>query len=315
MAQPTQDTAVSPEEQQKTYDKLAALNRLSQVEKDEAGNILAVGFSNHPSLAEENEAEGAKPGLSDEDVQSLLKLPFLEVVALQSQKLTDSGYQHLGRIPRIEAVTISDPVYTPGLSHAYVMSLDKANEQLVVLDLEQSQAIDASALPLLWGFPKLRFLGVDRVSADASLIDFTEGAPLIEWLDLRQTTLTDEQFGRVIRNLPNLKMLQITVAEDQDPETGLGPHSLRHLKEHPKLNTLVIEDPAFLPLTWENGLEAVSTIPTLDQFFYLDRGVDPDKQVAEEDIARLKENRPMNINGPNIALPDIQGLYWRVGIL
>jgi hypothetical protein len=311
--------AITPEQQQQVYEELAKLTRYSQAREDGAGNIIGVGFTNHPSLAEDDEPEGAYPGLNDAAMEKLSRLPWLESIALQSQPLTDSGYQLIGLLPRIEAVTISDPVYQPGLSHAYVMSLENLKEQLEILELEQSQAIDNSALPLLWGYPKLRFLAVDGVSADDSVVEFARGTPALTGLELWNTALSDDDLHALVNAAQGLEYLLISPAPG-DPDNPDGPRltaaSLRHLKELPNLRFLALEGRSFLPLPFENGLEHLADIPNLENVSYPRVRAGMDEGVPEDVTSRLQEAAPnLKISDDRLDRPTILGYDWRLGIL
>jgi hypothetical protein len=251
-------------------------------------------------------------------MQKLLQLPTLETVALQSQPLTDSGYQVLGLLPRVEAVTISDPVYQPGLSHAYILTLENLKGQLEVLELEQSQAIDNSALPLLWGFPKMQFLAVDGVSADDSVVEFVRGTPALTGLELWRTTLTDGDLHALVNAASGLQYLLLSPAEAEEGAqvSGITASSLRHLKDLSNLRTLRLAGAGILPLPFEGGLEHLVEVPNLETVFYPEDRPGTPNGVPEEVTAKLREAAPhLKINQNEPDRPQILGYDWRLGIL
>jgi hypothetical protein len=314
-----EEEQITPEQQQQVFEELAKLSRYSEARKLSNGTIVGVGFSNHPSLKQDDEPEDAYPGLNDAAMQKLLQLPQLESIALQSQPLTDSGYQVIGLLPRVETVTISDPVYQPGLSHAYVISLENLKEQLEVLELEQSEAIDNSALPLLWGYPKLQFLAVDGVSADDSVIDFVRGTPALTGLELWNTTLSDEELHALVNAAQGLQYLLIAPAAPESGEprgSRITASSLRHLKELPNLRFLQLQGEGILPLPFENGLEHLTEIPNLTKLSYPQKHAGMDEGVPADVTSQLKEARPdLEISADQLERPRIMGYDWRLGIL
>jgi len=296
---------LSPSKQEAVFQKLASQTNAADCITDDAGNILAVGFSNHASLAPKGDSA---PGLTDPSLAELATLPHLETVALQSQPLSDGGYEHLSQISQLRAVAISQPVFVPGLTHACVQSLQGKSETLEALDLDETEAIENDILPLLYGFPRLRFLGIDGKQADNSVAEFAEGAENIEALDLRETTLSDEGLARLLRSLPKLRMLRL----GSDGATGINAWSLRHLTHSSSLEVLDLQGTAFANLPWAHGLEPLAELPDLRQL-RLPESSEPE---AQEAIAKLQAARPdLRIGGDPVNFTDTLGLDWRVGIL
>jgi hypothetical protein len=199
------------------------------------------------------------------------------------------------------------------------MSLENLKEQLEILELEQSQAIDNSALPLLWGYPKLRFLAVDGVSADDSVVEFARGTPALTGLELWNTALSDDDLHALVNAAQGLEYLLISPAPG-DPDNPDGPRltaaSLRHLKELPNLRFLALEGRSFLPLPFENGLEHLADIPNLENVSYPRVRAGMDEGVPEDVTSRLQEAAPnLKISDDRLDRPTILGYDWRLGIL
>jgi hypothetical protein len=205
---PTPTTpAASATQQLATVKRLAALVCRMNVTYDEADNVVALNFSNHPIAC----GPSVMPrGLTDEHARELLQFPELKRVRFEKMPmaLTAAGYQTLARIPGLEAALFAYVLGDPTFMHAV-----RDHRHLKVLELKHLFQIEGTRLAELPSYDELRVLELDVDSAArAAAVPFIKRHPKLISLQLHRTTITNADMGEIVAAVPDLEGLELKPA-------------------------------------------------------------------------------------------------------
>ncbi len=317
--------AISPEEQEAVFQQLAEKTYHAEKTTDAAGNIIFVCLNQHEFFKKKSDRPDA-PGLSDQDMKLLLRLPELRGLTLQRQPISNQGYEVLKEMPQLEVASIADfktnrqqaPETLP--TSEMITYLDGARG-LKVLDLTHSFRMqgDPEVLQDMQGFPELEVLVVDVGISDdwEEFWPFVQKSPKLKRLKLHRCNFSEEQIAQLLNALPELEFFEMKPAGNE-PEKRWSYQSLKLVAAHPAIRVLrLIHSDAF-PLPWENGLEHLAQADNLEVFMYPNPQTgEKELKVAEEDLARLKDARPdLQINPPRPQWPEKPnpaGYEWEIG--
>lgn len=255
---------------------------------DDKGRITRIRFSNH-GVYKGDQPE--KPGVDDSDMQGLLEFKQLKDIGWEKQRVGDKGTAILKHFPQIEEVRFH---YMAGWFrdndqrdkiHADFMLVVEGYKHLKALELKHLFALDDTSVhKFKKEFPSLEYMELDCESAGPPAVHIVSLAPKLKGLELHRTTLTDEQFGKIIDLAPNLVYLEVKPRSHKEGlVTGL---SLRHLKRLKKLQVLRLSHNGWMPLQYDDGLEHLVGIKSLKTVWI------PKQATTAADIEKLRQARP-----------------------
>jgi hypothetical protein len=255
---------------------------------DDEGNITQIRFSNH-GVYKGDQPE--KPGVDDEDMLGLLAFPHLKDIGWEKQRVGDKGTSLLKHFPQIEQVRFHymagwfrDNQQRDKIQADFMLVVD-GYEKLKALELKHLFALDATSVhKFKHPFPALEYMELDCESAGPPAVHLVSLAPKLKGLELHRTTLSDEQFGKIVDLAPNLIYLELKPkGHRQGFVTG---RSLRHLARLKNLQVLRLSHNGWKPLGFEDGLEHLVELKSLKSVWI------PDSATTEADIEKLRKARP-----------------------
>jgi len=130
-----------------------------------------------------------EPGITDDDLASLVDLDGLEELWLPGARVSDAGVEHLKNLPALEVVVLGDTTCTDDACQTFA-----ALENLRVLNLNASQITDAG-LARLKGLSRLETvrLGASRVTKLADL----KGLSALRFLIVQNGAIGDEALAQL----------------------------------------------------------------------------------------------------------------------
>jgi hypothetical protein len=284
----------SPEEQQKVYKELAEKTYFAHQETDEQGNIIYVCFNQMGPFKKNNPDA---PGLTGEDLAQFTRFPKLEGFTLQGQPLRPEDYAVLRAFPDLKVAGLknlaTNDKLADDLDYAPALRYLKDMKNLLVLDLTHSFGLQDNE-PVLneLEFPELETLIVDVGYADDfdELMPLIAKSPKITRLKLHRTPFSDEQMKQILDALPNLVWLEMK-PRGNTPGKNWSHQSLAMIPQYPNIQYLRLIHGDALPLPWENGLEHLANAENL-KLLQFPNAKDPEKEVKEEDLQKLREALP-----------------------
>jgi len=171
-------------------------------------------------------AELTESPVPGEELAHLQAFPELEVLSIDSYRLTDAGVEHLAGLEKLKHLRLGKTqIEGTGLAHL------KASTQLESLSLAESDLQD-DGLVHLKPFPRLRELNLRSTILRGPGLAHLAGLTALEKLSLRSTTVGDEH----LQHLAELAEL----AELDLYGTRVGDDGLKTLAALEKLDTLVL---------------------------------------------------------------------------
>ncbi|MDX2019789.1 MAG: hypothetical protein SF187_06070 [Deltaproteobacteria bacterium] len=208
---------------------------------DANDNVIALNFSSHQSFCGTQE----HPGLSDDDMQKLLKFPSLRRVRFERMnRVTSAGYGVLAKLKNLEAALFA---YPDGANKDFMLSV-KDNARLKVLELKHLFSISGTSLPSLPAYQDLRVLELDNASAERSVaLPFIKKHPALISLQLHRTSLTNADVSEIADTLPNLEGIELKPAG-----SSMNNGVFEHLGRMKKLKVIQLAGGLSVP-AWEAG--------------------------------------------------------------
>lgn len=258
--------APTPEEQQKTAAALSAQSISHKIVTDDAGNVIKLAISNHKGSMKDRSAEPPTPLHPDVFRELIVQLPYLEAIGLEKQHLGDEEYALLGQLKNLIDVRLhSMNEGERKASKDAPMFINELPLPLTVLELKHNFRVSGGCMSKLKPQPALEKLEIDNGYATDDAVEMILSAKdNLRNLQLHRTTITDQNFQRIVKNLPHLEILEVRPnGPRENPITG---RSLQALKNHPSLEALRLSQ-KWTELPYEGGLDALATIPTLKYVF------------------------------------------------
>lgn len=255
---------------------------------DDEGNVTEIRFSNHQVYRGD---QPEKQGVTDADMKGLPAFPKLKDVGWEKQRVGNAGTAVLKQMPDIEQVRFH---YMAGWfrDHDQREKID-ADFMLVVdgfrklkhLELKHLFALDATSVDKFeHEFPALEYVELDCESAGPEALHLIALAPKLKGLELHRTTLTDEEFSKLIDLAPNLVYMELKPRGHR--EGYITGASLRHVARLEHLQVLRLSHAGWKPLGYDSGLEHLVGMKSL-KTLWLSKGI-----VSRADLAKLRKARP-----------------------
>ena len=278
-------------------DQLADEMHHGMVFRNDSGEVVGFQASSHKGKIKANPDGRA---FQDADITVLEQYPSLVRLELEKPVLTPGGMERIAEMSQIEELelwSIQPPPHLKdqlkALPPAYLEPLD-ALKHLRKLDFKHNR-IEVEALLQLGNYPQLETLVLDGQLSEAVAIPFIERNPTLKELHLHRTNLSNEEFGRIIRALPQLERLQLKPA-NQKPET-VGGRGLRHLQNARHLREISLSH-KWDEVPYEDGLSHLVGVPGL-KLVKIDIGEGTERDAL---LQRLSEERPdLLIMGKGVA--------------
>ena len=261
------------ENQRELAERLGALVEGYDVQTDDAGNVVLLALSNHPIHRKDNKAPPA-PGVRDDDLKALLKMPRLRTVFLEKQPITNAGYAMLTRLPELTDLRLhylNDKLFRDRKGYTYPLAdanaalvVNELRRPLKVLEIKHCFAIRDVSIDRLKPQPELEKLELDATFAGPKAVRFILGSPKVRNLQLHRTTMSDAELVCVLKGLPALEVLELRPAGPRDRKAKpITARSLRGLEGHKKLRAV------YMGINWpgtvyEGGLAQLAGIQTLE---------------------------------------------------
>ncbi len=268
-------------------DRLASAMHAGEVFRNDTGTVIGFHASSHPI---KRKKAPDKRVFTDSDVHVLQQYPELRILELEKAELSASGAQAIARMIQLQELELWS--VQPNPISAELMQAFAPLTGLRKFDLKHNHA-DLEAFLALPDFPKLETLVLDEEISEAPAIAFIERHPNITELHLHRTSMTNDDFGRVIDALPKLERLLL---KPRNQETGtVGGPGLAHLARAEHLSELYLAH-QWDQMPWDDGLEHLIQVPCLRLVRV---------ELDEALMQRLSEARPeLYVFGRSVAFHD-----------
>ncbi len=255
---------------------------------DDNGRITTIRFSNHGVYRKD---QPEKPGTDDDDMQGLLAFPHLTDVGWECQRVGNRGVAMLKNFPEIQEVRfhymakmIPEDQRENVISPDFMLVVD-GFQKLRVLEYKHLFALNGTRIDKFkHPLPTLEYMELDCESAGPPALHLIALAPKLRGLELHRTTLTDEEFGKLVELAPGLEYLEIKPKFHR--EGYITGESLRYVAGLKQLKVLRLSHNGWKPLAYQNGLEHLVNHPALKTVLL------PKSAVTQNDRAALQQARP-----------------------
>jgi hypothetical protein len=228
---------------------------------DDEGNVIKLAVSNHGAFWAGEDVPPPEP-MPEDLFRRVLELEHLQAIGIEKQDIGDETYHMLGRLKKLQDVRLHYMSAEAGATRNAPLFINDLPLPLHVLEIKHNFKIRGGCMEKLKPQPELQKLEIDTGYAGPRAVGFIEKSPELVNLQIHRTSMTDADLQRVFKALPKLEVLLVRpVKLRQDPVTL---NSLRGLKGHENLR-LVILGMHWGEITYENGLDALATIPSLQQ--------------------------------------------------
>jgi len=205
------------------------------------------------------------------------------------QPLTDADYAKLKQLPELEDIRLHYVGHTKehpeleGQTTADSAKVIDAFPNLRILELKHSFGLNKETAPQLGPQPDLVKLELDIPYSRTPSVPLMQSATKVRNFQLHRTSLTKDEFISVIRNMPELEVVEVRPAWP----ANLQSDSLVAFKDHPKLKAIAMSLD-WGELQWEDGLEHLASCPNLEVVQIGVKGIGIDSPA----IQKLHEVRP-----------------------
>ena len=253
----------SPEEQAEAVKALCAQATGSHAVLDDHGNVIKLAISNHGILWKNKTEPLPTPLHPDEFRKWIGTLPHLQAIALEKQHLGDEEYALLGNLKKLTDVRLhymneGDLAATADAP----LFINDLPLPLTVLEIKHNFKVSGGCMAELKPQPELWKIELDTGYATNDAVPFIMAARKnLRNLQLHRTTITDDQFRKL---MPELKELEILEVRPNGPrENPITLTSLSALEGLENLTTLRMSQKWGTDIVYEGGLDALARMPNL----------------------------------------------------
>lgn len=257
------------EREKQLAERIASLAEAHHVETDANGHVVRFGVSNH-GMHRKGKDAAPRPGVTDADLERLLACRRLRGIFLEIQPLTDDGYALLANFPELTDLRLhyanAKPYRRDGkdiASARFALVVNDMARPLRILELKHLFGIRGTVMGKLKAQPELEKLELDNDFAGPEALPFILAATKVRSLQLHRTSIGEAGLARIVAALMNLELLVLRPTGRADGDTPLRGRSLRALRGHKRLKALYLGI-NWTDLPYEDGLEHLTTIPTLE---------------------------------------------------
>lgn len=233
---------------------------LTKAEYDEQGNVIGIYLSNHKAKSNckavfEKYGENERPGVTAEVVADFAVFTELRDLEMLQQDPSPEGFEAAQNWSKLKSFRI-EHMDDPGFM-LYVNALPTVKW----LELKHLFGTDGTYVDQIGTLPNLKRLELDNDSAQQEALVFLQRNPSIEDFELHRSDLSNEEIGQLVDYLPNLKRLALKPGRAKE---HFNHESLAHVKRLNQLQVFGFHHWSDDMFVWENGIEHLASIPSLE---------------------------------------------------
>ena len=254
-------------QQEDAVTQLTALAVQSKFITDDDGNVTHLAISNHNGFIKDKSAEPPTPLSPEVFREHILKLPHLQAIALEKQHLGDAEYALLGQLKKLTDVRLHYMNEGERAATADApLFINDLPLPLNVLEIKHNFKVNGGCMAELKPQPELWKIELDTGYATNDAVPFIMAAgETLRNLQLHRTTITDDQFRRMVPALKNLEILELRPNGPRD--NPITPATLESLTALENLRILRISSQWGEDIPYEGGLDALARMPNLKFLF------------------------------------------------
>ena len=222
--------------------------------------------------------------------QGIVRLPFLEAIAIEKQNLGDASYALLGDLKKLRDVRLHYMQAEAGATPDAPLFINQLPLPLEVLEIKHNFSIKGGCMDRLKPQPELLKLELDTGYAGPACVDFIKHSSKLENLQLHRTTINDTHLQELFATLPKLEILLIRPSGQKRVDNRITGRSLRGIALCPELRLLIL-GLEWKELPYEGGVETLTRLPKLEKVVFAPSDIEG-FSIRDSAIQQLHHARP-----------------------